>query len=77
MAEVAYLTGFDPRIFPRPIFFARATGAKDYRIRTLAGHLRNPNKRLEDFVKQQQVIKQKYINFLELNVSNYLNNCYR
>jgi hypothetical protein len=64
MAEVAYLTGFDPRIFPRPIFFARATGAKVFSIRTLAGHLRNPNKRLEDFAKQQLIIKQKYINFL-------------
>jgi len=77
MAKVAYLTGFNPRIFPRPIFFARATGAKVYRIRTLAGHLRNPNKRLEDFAKQQQIIKQKYINLLELDISKYINNCYR
>jgi len=77
MAKVAYLTGFDPRIFPRPIFFARATGAKVYRIRTLVGHLRNPNKRLEDFVKRQQIIKQKYINFLEFDISKYINNCYR
>jgi glycosyltransferase involved in cell wall biosynthesis len=77
MAKVAYLTGFDPRIFPRPIFFARATGAKVYRVRTLVGHLRNPNKRLEDFVKQQQVIKQKYINLFELDISKYINNCYR
>jgi glycosyltransferase involved in cell wall biosynthesis len=77
MAEVAYLTGFDPRIFPRPIFFARATGAKVFRIRTLAGHLRNPNKRLEDFAKQQVTIKQKYINFLGFDLSKYINNCYR
>ncbi len=77
MAKVAYLTGFDLRIFPRPIFFARATGAKVYRIKTLAGHLRNPNRRLEDFVKQQQVIKQKYRNLLQLDISKYLNNCYR
>jgi hypothetical protein len=54
MAKVAYLTGFDPRIFPRPIFFARATGAKVYRIRTLVGHLRNPYKRLEDFVNNNK-----------------------
>jgi glycosyltransferase involved in cell wall biosynthesis len=77
MAKVAYLTGFDPRIFPRPIFFARATGAKVYRIRTLAGHLRNPNKRLEDFAKQQQIIKQKYINYLDFDISKYINDCYR
>jgi glycosyltransferase involved in cell wall biosynthesis len=77
MAEVAYLTGFDPRIFPRPIFFARATGAKVFRIRTLAGQLRNPNKRLEDFAKQQLTIKQKYINFLDFDLSKYINNCYR
>jgi len=77
MAKVAYLTGFDPRIFPRPIFFARATGAKVYRIRTLAGHLRNPNKRLEDFAKQQLIIKQKYINFLDFDISKYINDCYR
>ena len=69
MAKVAYLTGFDPRIFPRPIFFARATGAKVYRVRTLVGHLRNPNKRLEDFGKQQ-TIKQKYIGFLDLIYEN-------
>jgi glycosyltransferase involved in cell wall biosynthesis len=77
MAKVAYLTGFDPRIFPRPIFFARATGAKVYRIRTLAGHLRNPNKRLEDFAKQQLITKQKYINFLDFDISKYINDCYR
>jgi glycosyltransferase involved in cell wall biosynthesis len=77
MAEVAYLTGFDPRIFPRPIFFARATGAKVFRIRTLAGHLRNPNKRLEDFVKQQLIIKQKYMIFFGFDLSKYINNCYR
>jgi len=77
MAKVAYLTRFDPRIFPRPIFFARATGAKVYQIRTLVGHLRNPNKRLEDFVKQQLIIKQKYINFLEFDISKHINNCYR
>ena len=77
MAKVAYLTGFDPRIFPRPIFFARATGAKVFSIRTLAGHLRNPNKRLEDFAKQQLIIKQKYTNFLDFDISKYINNCYR
>jgi glycosyltransferase involved in cell wall biosynthesis len=77
MAKVAYLTGFDPRIFPRPIFFARATGAKVYQIRTLAGHLRNPNKRLEDFAKQQLITKQKYINFLDFDISKYINDCYR
>jgi len=77
MAEVAYLTGFDPRIFPRPIFFARATGAKVFSIRTLAGHLRNPNKRLEDFAKQKLIIKQKYINFFDFDLSKYINNCYR
>jgi len=77
MAKVAYLTGFDPRIFPRPIFFARATGAKVFSIRTLAGHLRNPNKRLEDFAKQQLIIKQKYINFLDFDLSKYINDCYR
>ena len=77
MAEVAYLTGFDPRIFPRPIFFARATGAKVFSIRTLAGHLRNPNRRLEDFVKQKLIIKQKYMNFFGFDISKYINNCYR
>jgi glycosyltransferase involved in cell wall biosynthesis len=77
MTRVAYLTGFDPRIFPRPIFFVRATGAKIYQLRTLVGHLRNPNKRLEDFVRQQQVIKQRYINLLGLDISKYINNCYR
>jgi hypothetical protein len=61
MTKVAYLTGFDPRIFPRPIFFARATEARVYSVKTLVGHLRNSNKRLEDFVKQQQIIKQIYI----------------
>jgi len=77
MAEVAYLTGLDPRIFPRPIFFARATGAKVFSIRTLAGHLRNPNKRLEDFAKQQPMTKQKYMNFLDFDISKYVNDCYR
>jgi len=28
VVEVAYLTGFDLRIFPRPIFFARAVEAR-------------------------------------------------
>jgi hypothetical protein len=77
MAEVAYLTGFNPRIFPRPIFFARATGAKVFSIRTLAGHRRNPNKRLEDFAKHQLIVKQKYINFLDFDLSKYINDCYR
>jgi glycosyltransferase involved in cell wall biosynthesis len=77
MAKLAYLTGFDPRIFPRPIFFTRATGTKVYLIRTLVGHLRNPNKRLEDFVKQQMIIKQKYINLFDIDISKYINNCYR
>ena len=76
--KIAYLTRFDPRIFPRPLFFAKATGAEIFLLRTLISYHRDPHRNLykQGDVKTDQSLRGKKSLFL-FDISRLLNSCYR
>jgi len=82
---IAYVTRFNPRIFPRPLFFARAIkDMKIYLLRTLPGHFRDPNScrvlyEQPGYIRQndQRVGKLIVVRLTSSDISRIINSCYR
>jgi hypothetical protein len=85
--DATYLTPFDVKIFARPIFFARALGIPVYRIRTVFGHLLNPNKyRASGLATRDATILEEAtrtrirdigLRAIRLDSSRFISSCYR
>ncbi|MGC9108067.1 MAG: glycosyltransferase, partial [Infirmifilum sp.] len=85
-SDVAYLTPFDVKIFARPLFFARSLGIPVYHIRTIFGHVHNPNKytphnpTIQTPILSEEVGSKLHIisrRIPRLDPSRLINNCYR
>ncbi|AET33366.1 glycosyltransferase [Pyrobaculum ferrireducens] len=85
--DAAYLTPFDVKIFARPIFFARALGIPVYLIRTVFGHLLNPNKYRTSGLATRDAtvldeatrtrIRDIGLKAIRLDPSRFISSCYR
>jgi len=75
--KIAYLTGFDPLRYPRPLLFYKYLNANIYRLRTILGHYLRPTRSSPSSVGEPRRLKSMLNLYIPKNFIDLYYNCKR